>query len=267
MPLTDHSDVFASFHEQGFNAIIQHVMLQRPSMFNYATEDLANPRYAPRLCERIKYHSAVEAYGNPLVTVVPYMPVIGYNGPYGMSYCFQLRDLVIDFHPGNIISLPPELNPPLGAQRIALSATVCAGLGCPYERFIDQLINEIKPDQSGNDRPPPPPDKPFPFENLSCFCLELNAVLRIIRNNGFVELRLDDLELIDITPNGLENALECYISTVFRLTLLPKLRIALSDLILDLSDFITLSPTPISGVVPFNPSVGNDRLSVFFNLS
>lgn len=264
MAFTDHSDVFAGFHEDGFNAIIKHIMLQRPSMFNYATEDLTSPRYAPPLCEKIKYHPAVEEFGNPLVTPLPYMPILGYGGPYGMSYSFQVGELVIDFHPNNIIGLPPELGPHFGEQHIALKGKICAGVGCPDKEFVNRLINKIDP--NGKESKPEPPTRPFPFKKLTCFCLELFADLTIIRNNGYVELRLSGLELNEIKPDGLENALECYISMVFQLTLFPKLRIALGDLIFKLNEFISLTPAPISSDIPFNPSVENDRVSVFINL-
>ena len=37
MAFTDHSDLFAAMHENGINATIGQLMLQRPSMFNYVT--------------------------------------------------------------------------------------------------------------------------------------------------------------------------------------------------------------------------------------
>jgi len=37
MAFTDRSDLFAAVHENGINATIGQLMLQRPSMFNYAT--------------------------------------------------------------------------------------------------------------------------------------------------------------------------------------------------------------------------------------
>ena len=275
MPLTDHSDVFASFHEQGFNSIIEHVMRQRPSLFNYATADLASPRYSPRLCEKINFHPSVQDYYNPLVSNLPYLPIIGYNGPFGMSYSFQLREVKIDFHPSNVISLPPELNPPLKEQQLALTAKVCVGLGCPESRYVDQIVNEIGPNNptgSNDERPDrQDPDKPFPFRELTCFCLELCAVLRVVRHAGNIELRLDGLELKDIRPEGLENILECYLSMVLKLGILPKVKIALNDLIFDLGAYlpITLSvfPTPTSPALPFNPDVSKDSLSVFVNIS
>ena len=42
MAFTDHCDVFGSFHEEGFNRIVDHIRFQRPSMFNYATQAIAD---------------------------------------------------------------------------------------------------------------------------------------------------------------------------------------------------------------------------------
>ena len=42
MALTDHCDVFGAFHEDGFNRIVDHIRFQRPSMFNYATQAIAD---------------------------------------------------------------------------------------------------------------------------------------------------------------------------------------------------------------------------------
>ena len=42
MALTDHCDLFGAFHEEGFNRIVDHIRFQRPSMFNYATQAIAD---------------------------------------------------------------------------------------------------------------------------------------------------------------------------------------------------------------------------------
>jgi len=38
MAFTSNSDLFISVNEAGINQIVRHVMLQRPSLFNYGTE-------------------------------------------------------------------------------------------------------------------------------------------------------------------------------------------------------------------------------------
>ena len=44
MALTDNCDLLASIHEDGVNRIVQHIMQQRPSWFNFATADVAANR-------------------------------------------------------------------------------------------------------------------------------------------------------------------------------------------------------------------------------
>jgi hypothetical protein len=68
MAFTDHCDVFGAFHEDGFNRIIDHIRFQRPSMFNYATQAIAdNPGL---LCRPIEAHPRLNQHGNPLVTII-----------------------------------------------------------------------------------------------------------------------------------------------------------------------------------------------------
>ena len=267
MALTDHCDVFASFHEDGFNRIVEHIMQQRPSLFNYATPDLVQS--PDRLCERIVVHPAVSQAENPLIKQIDYLPIIGYDGPFGFSFGLQLTDLKIDFHPGNIINLPPQLNPPLSEQTLALTARACAGLGCLDPEFIERLIRLLPdPDDEKDKRDdnPKPPLNPMPYERLTCFCLEVFAVVKAVRQNGYLSLRLQGMEIKDILPAGLEDSIECYISTMLKLVVFPKVRIALEDLTFEITDYLSVEPTPISADVPFNPDVSKDQIAIFANL-
>ena len=77
MAFTDHCDVFGAFHEDGFNRIIDHIRFQRPSMFNYATQAIAdNPAL---LCRPIVAHPRLNQHGNPLVTIIDPLPLPGSN--------------------------------------------------------------------------------------------------------------------------------------------------------------------------------------------
>ena len=72
MAFTDNCDIFASFHEDGFNGIVGYVQQQRPSLFNYATAQLAaNPQ---KLCQVINANPIVALRSNPLVTIVDLLP-------------------------------------------------------------------------------------------------------------------------------------------------------------------------------------------------
>ena len=262
MAFTDNCDVFGCVHENGFNQIIKHIQHQRPSMFNYGTEDLIKRQ---DYCQKIEAHPAIKEFGNPLITVSPYLPIPGYNGPYGMSYIMQLTKAKIDFHPSNVIALPPELNPPLKDQRMALNASFCIGMGCPDKEIIERITQTT--DDKDKDQRPEGPKTGLPFRKLNCFCLDVYAVIHAERSDGQIKLKLDGFEIVDIKPEGLENILECYVETIIRLSLLPKLKISLNDLVFDIEDYISIEPTPISGAVPFNPSIDKDKLSVFINLN
>ena len=259
MAFTDFCDVFGFFHEEGFNRIVQHLQLQRPSLFNYGTADMKGKERT--YCRPIETHSAVAEFRDPLFTKSPYLPIPGYTGPFGMSYLMQLTDIKIDFHPSNVINLPSELDPPLSEQRFALQASFCVGMGCPERKILDELGDSSSNDQSGK------PLSGLPYRNLNCFCLNVYAVLHVQRRNGEIALRLDGLEIADIRPEGLENSLECYIETILRLSVLPKIRILLTDLVFDIQNFITVQPTSISSDVPFNPAIQDDAISVFINLN
>ena len=274
MAFTDNCDIFGSFHEDGFNQIVNHIRNQRPSLFNYGTLDMVGKEKI--YCRPIDAHPSVKQYNNPLIDVSPYLPIPGYNGSYGISYIMQLTELLLDFHPSNKIGLPPELNPPLNKQHLALSASFCIGMGCPSEKIIDSIIDSVTTADDKDDKPtgkddrpnePKPPVTGIPFRELTCFCLDVFAVLHVEFINDELRLKLDGIEIVDIKPEGLENMIECYIEAVIRLSLLPKLRIKLKDLVYDIENYVTIIPTPISGNVPYNPSIADDKVSVFVNLS
>lgn len=271
MPLTDFSDLYARVHEDGINNLIAHVRRQRPSLFNYGTP--AFTANAKLLCEPIVAHPEVVNQGNPLVAKLDYLPIPGYEGPYGIEFFFQLTSLELDFHPGNKFSLPPELNPPLAEQRLALAAKVCAGIPCPDPRTLERLVLEI-PTKKDKERQETKEKQGLPFDtkNINCFCLEIfgTAGFRYVGNPGdeYLDLFLGGLEVVDIKPTGLENSLECYVATALKLGILPKLRIAVKDLVLDNEDYyFSISPSPISANIPFNPSIRNDAVHVYGQIS
>lgn len=266
MTVTDNCDVYGALHEDGINRLVRHVMRQRPSMFNYATRWFVASH--ERLCVPIDAHPEVARYGNRPITEEPVLPVPGTGGAYGLDYCVQVTDMEVDFHPGNVIALPPELSPPLNAQRLALRAKVCAGIACPNPDTLGQL--DI-PDPS--DLKNPSTMRPLPTKKINCFCLEVVAVCHVNMGGTAgaeeVSIELDGLEIVDIKPEGLENALECLIATTLRLAVLSKFKLALNFLTLTLEQVgigLALKPTPTSNAVRFNPSVADNQLAVFMDL-
>ena len=267
MPFTANSDLYGAIHEEGINRVAVHIMRQRPSLFNYGTALVArNPEL---LCERIDAAPAVIDRGNPLVTIEDPLPVLGTNGAFGVNFCFQLTKAEIDFHPGNVFNLPPELSPPLAAQRFALHVRVCGGLGCPPKEILDRLQPPPPSKEPLTHVPPPQPPVVLPTRQLECFCIDLYVVghVEVTGAAGSQKLlgKVDGLEIVDIRPKGLENSVECYLNLLLRLAILPRTAIAIEKMVFDLLKLatITLSATPVSPAVPNNPAIEDDQLKVF----
>jgi hypothetical protein len=268
MAFTDHCDIFASFHEEGFNRIVGYVQQQRPSLFNYATAQLvANPQ---KLCQVINANPIVALRSNPLVTIVDLLPIPGTE--FGVDFAAQVSEVRIDFHPGDEFTLPAELSPPLQAQRLALKIKVCGGIACPPDAVIDQLI---PPPKTTADPPqdPPPPLKPLPLGEVQCFCLDAFATggVRFKQYGGifYLEPFLEGFEIMDIAPAGLESSLECFVKLVLRLSVLPGLRIALETMSFEvLQGVVNIQLLPVLGdpAVPNNPAIEEDQLKAFIRL-
>ncbi|NLS76885.1 MAG: hypothetical protein GXY76_06455 [Chloroflexi bacterium] len=290
MAFTDHCSIFASVNEEGINRVARHIMRQRPSLFNYAT---AFFRERPKLlCVPIDYAPEVKKAGNPLFAVQDPIPVPGTPTPVGLNWSLQFTKLAIDFHPGNAIALPPELGA-LAPQRLALRAAACVGLDCPPDGVINELIprlealNAASPDKpfTGIALPPRQPKETLvlPTRELLCFCLEVYAVAHVEwgpigdDEEPWLKVRLDGLEIVDLRPQPMEDLIECYVKTVLRLGILPRLATPMSAMILNITEMlqdkgldlgkkVTLQPTPISADAPHNPAVEQDQLKAFINL-
>ena len=272
MAFTDHCDVFGAFHEDGFNRIIDHIRFQRPSMFNYATQAIAdNPAL---LCRQpIAAHPRLNQHGNPLVTVIDPLALPGTN--FALNFSVQLVDVKIDFHPANVVTLPPELSP-LGVQRFAISLRVCAGIGCPPAQIVSDLVPPPPdPDADPNQPPPPPPPQVVlpPDQQLICVCLDACAVgglrFREYFQHFYLEPFVDRIEISDIQPAELESGIECVIDATLRLGFLPKLRILLEKMALDITDDVSISVQPkpvVSPQVPNNPALEDDEVRAFIDL-
>ena len=311
MAFTDDSDLYAAIHEEGINRVVAHVMRQRPSLFNYGTAAVSvNPRL---FCSPIVAAPGV----TQLLTILPPLPLLGAPG-FGLDFLVQLTNLEIDFHPGNVIGLPAELDPPLKAQRFAFRARACAGIGCPsgstrpaIDSFFDltrvssfqqkrlrgrhrlqEPARVAAPRQSvafgavGTTRAGlhgdlvvrpdgilvEPPVHVFPSRALSCFCLDLLATgeADFTGPSGHqqVRIKLDDVEIVDLQPTGLENSIECYLLLLVNQVLFPQLNDAVSEVLFSLIELGELGSLTLAAAtsVPNNPAVEDDQLKAFLDL-
>ena len=297
MAFTDHSDLFAAVHENGINATIGHLMLQRPSMFNYATI-LLTQALRPQFCVPINTPPG----GGPLFTVEPQLPVLGAPRPLGLDWCLQLSNVSVDLFPGNTLTLPPELDP-IGSQQFALHLRACFGLACPNDGVVENLAAEMEAAVAESMLPAARPRgparwrgglrparavraadvQPVPSANLLCSCLDVFGVGHFESGavagvpGKFLKTRLDNLEIVDLVtnpPSNLESMLKCYLRVVLRLGVLPRLIVPMQSLVLNITKMLQDNDTSIgqhvtlvlATDVPNNPAVEDDELKVFFNL-
>jgi hypothetical protein len=287
MAFTDHCDVFASINESALRRVISHFTRQRPSLFNYGS---AGVQQRPELlCRPIDAHPVAVARGDVLITALPSLPVVFTdNPPLQMDWCVQLSKAALDVHPGNAVALPPELDP-LGEQRLAGQLAVCAGLGCPEEALRELVprpqlsVGRGSPTDrfavERRDDKPPRPDKPplppvtVPTRNLECFCLEADLVAGadFVGPAGDQHFRgiFGGLEIVDLAPQGMEDAIECYAKLVAIFGLLPKLSMPVIRFTTELLGLVALAiePTPSSSDVPNNPALEDDSIKLFIDLT
>jgi hypothetical protein len=270
--LTDNCDLYGAVHEHGVNRVIRHIMRQRPSLFNYATAALAaNPRL---WCSKVDHTADVTKYGNSLFTILPPLPLLGADSPpVGMGFVAQLVNAEIDFHPGNVITLPGELSPPLPAQHFALHFRVCAALECPSPKLVDHIPVTGGFGAAGQDNRQKGPPIVLPGET-HCFCLDVYAVGHIgrefIAGREALVATIDEMDIVDIKPDALESNMICYLMTTANVVLREKLTIAIETLFFSFPLFgfatVTLSPTP-NPPIPHNPAVEDDQVKVFITMT
>jgi hypothetical protein len=272
MAFTDNCDLFAAIHEDGINRVARHIMRQRPSLFNYGTQYINDhPKLA---CHPLEHTVDVTNHNNPLFTVVNAIPIFGADAPpVGLNFCAQLVDAKIDFHPGNVIGLPAELHPPLKQQHLAMMVRVCGGMDCPIQEFIDHIPpGSPFPTPPKEFVPPPPPQFVPPTRELICFCLDAFVIAHVelvtVAGKACLMGKVDNVDIVDIKPEELEDAINCYLRTAMEVLLREKLTIPLEKLTLSFPLFgmpITLQPTP-NPPVPNNPAVEDDQLKAFVSI-
>ena len=112
----------------------------------------------------------------------------------------------------------------------------------------------------------------LPSRELTCFCVDFFAVGHVEQSTfagkPVLTPRLDGFEIVDLRPQGLEDSLECYISSLVRLTVLPRVNIEISK-IFPVADLFTvaLALAPVSAALPNSPAIEDDQAKVFINLT
>jgi hypothetical protein len=251
MTYTSNCDFYVAVQDAGINRILHHVMLQRPSLFNYGSIlPLTNPH---PICNPIQTVPQVEQANNPLITSEPRLPLLALTDPSTIiesplfDFIVQLTQGAIDFFPDNIITLPPGFNPPFAAQQFAVHFQVCAGLICPPQR-------ERK--------------------NIDCFCLDLFASggCRITTTPGgqqAISMNVSDIEIPELAPAGMEEALKCYALYTLNQGIIPGIAKTISQLAFSsiaLPNNMGSLTLSASTSVPNNPAIQDNQIETFVNL-
>ena len=273
MPFTANCDLYAAVSEVGINLIARHIMQQRPSLFNYASAYIA--QHPSLACAPMHATPDVTLYNNPLFTVESPLPLLGTDAPpVALNYSAQLTKAEVDFYPGNVITLPTEMNPPLPTQHFAMTAQICAGLMCAWNEL--GKIEPWPPNQGtdkgrdgSSDVPPIVPND----RSLDCFCLDGfvigHAGIQQLFGQPTLVTNIDAVDVPEIEPPGMKAAINCYLRDTIQMVLREKLNFPLvHTFFFDFSFLhlpgITVTPTS-SPSVPNNPAIEDDQLKVFID--
>jgi hypothetical protein len=293
MVLTTNSDVYSALNEDGINLVVEHVRMKRPSLFNYGTEFVVELQ-DEILCNPIETVPEVRERGNPRLTEVDPLPVIGTDGLLALDYCFQLTNFAIDFQPQSDIEFPDGSGLKIGDQQLGVFVRICAGLGCPREDEEERLRRLVRQLRNNQERYEDKlPIVPHPRQ-LLCFCLDAYLIGGVrmgppgVHTPTFVidqspEFLIDEIAIADPTgdelrmPDGLTDSIECYLKLVVEYGVLPKVADAVEKIvpklieatedIFDLTGATITISTPTSGAIPNNPAIEEDQFKLYMDVA
>lgn len=185
MSLTQVQQVFASIHESALNDMLR-------AFFN------ARPRY-------LRYGSP--AFVPATNVTATQMPAIAFPGlPGGIDWAVRFSLPRVDLHKQSA-ALPPQLTLPAGGFALRTRVQLC--INCVKRR-------DDRGTDKPNDKPNDDPKTPKGLGEETCTELEVFAIGHLdswndASGNGEIRLRVDAVELVDITPDSLESVLECLI--------------------------------------------------------
>lgn len=247
MTFTQYSDIYVAVQDAGVNRILNHIMEQRPSLFNYGSIlPATNP--GP-VCREIRTVPRVVQANNPLISRTDPLKII--RTPITLDYIVQLTSGTIDFFPGSAFSFPPELGPPLKEQQFAVNFKVCAGLICQSWNSLLPLASSNKKEEG----------------DIDCLCLNLFAtgVFGIIGIPGkqTVSMNISDIEIPELKLEGLEEMIGCYALLTLNQGIFPQIMDAISTFAFNAINLpksmgdLTISA---SVTVPHNPAIEDSQL-------
>lgn len=267
------ADLFGAVTDDAVNRIINFAHARAPYLFNYV---------APTLQAVLNDQGAIVGFQelwltcSPVPDPPPNVPKYRRMKPFQLPgipvklpFSLQLIDLNLDFHPSDAVTLPVELGPPLAAQRFALEATVQFGLACVPPQIISALANQtfaaVNQVQVSI----------LPVTTLDCFLLKVVATGHLTvkppapGSGSTVEeirLEIDGIEIVDLSPVGLEHVVECYVTAMLKGYVLPKTVLALQQVAVNTLGVKAVKPSLSTGL-PNNPAIEQNQVRVWLDLA
>lgn len=181
MSLTQTQRVFASIHESALNDLLRAFFTARPRYLRYGS-----PAFVPAT--------------NVTATQ---MPAIAFPGlPGGIDWAVRFDLPRVDLHK-QTEALPPQLTLPAGGFSLRTRVELC--LNCAKRR------DDRATGKPNDDRKTPNSLGEVTCTELSVFAIGHLDTWNDASGNGEIRLRVDAVELVDITPDSLESLLECLI--------------------------------------------------------
>jgi len=267
------ADLYAAITDDAVNRIINFVHARAPYLFNYVAPSVRIDKdQSGNLVMQDLWVTCSPVpdtpRGIPKYRRIPpfQLPGIAVKLPCSI----QLIDLTIDFHPGDIVTLPAQLNPPLAAQRFALNAMVQFGLACvPPEAVRLEGLSRYGLNADYARRL-----EVLPVDSLECFLIQIFAIGHLFVETKpptptplqNIRVAVDGLEIVDIEPKGLEQAVECYLVAMLKGAILPEIVLGLERIPVNALGIQAVTPSLTPGL-PNNPAVEQNELRVWLDLA
>jgi hypothetical protein len=216
MSFTETETVFAGVHEAGVNDLFKAFFTARPRFLTFATPGLVPP-------------------AAPFTSV----PAIAFPGiPGGIEYRIRFSIPEVDFDPDSSGGSSPL---PVGPGQLNLRTKVIITVGC--YRFFD-----------GNDKEHQGTVTPI-STSLEVWARGKPSVTYFSPGNGEVGFALDEVEIVDITPNSLESVMECILRMVLQ-SVIRNVRLP----------FNTLTAGAFSLALVRGPEIADDQVKIYGNV-
>jgi hypothetical protein len=262
------ADLYAAITDDAVNRIIGLLHVQAPYLFNYVA-----PSIKLQTDPQGNFTGIVDNWltcsdvapdppaGIPRYRRIPPLQLPGVA--VKLPYSIQLIEVKVDFHPSDQVTLPAELLPPLAEQRFAIQAVVEFGLAC-----VPPAAVRVAGLGTFGGNVPVTQLPVLPVDSLTCFVVQIFAVghLTVDPASQQIRMEVDGLEILDVAPSGLEEAIECYLIAMLKAAILPGLVLALQTIPINTLGLTAVTPTLTAGL-PNNPAIEQNELRVWLDLA